>query len=443
MIEPTNVAKLRAELAQDGFCRVPGSACTFSTSTAWNELLARLQLCMHTGASGAHARTFVPFRAATFGIATTLAVEDLSGPLFHLVSAADSFFPGLVDVQLFQQAASGHRTFHAGGAWAGETPVPPEFDALQAWAAPGRVGDVDLVRVFYEWDAVRARHVMCVGGCGGDAAFWALPGAVVPPTCEAEWSALASHFPGSQHAMLWGLYASKLGTPTEREALLQLARALLGAGGVVDAFQPRWGRTFNEYFPITFPVAQESRDMFHAQPCSFTGSTDRQNWHCDYQSTDRHDFAAGTDHGLVAVVLLTDCEPGVGGGTLLVPGSHHWVREYLRWRGACLHSELVEHFDRQLSAHFNSPSSVGYITGSVRINDHFCAPPLLLPDSLPQANESVSGNGSALVVGQIHGKAGDVWLMHPWLLHTGSRNVGGRVRAITNFTLKMDRAVPL
>jgi hypothetical protein len=33
--------------------------------------------------------------------------------------------------------------------------------------------------------------------------------------------------------------------------------------------------------------------------------------------------------------------------------------------------------------------------------------------------------------------------MRPWLLHTGARNVGGRVRAITNFVLKMDRAVPL
>ena len=45
--------------------------------------------------------------------------------------------------------------------------------------------------------------------------------------------------------------------------------------------------------------------------------------------------------------------------------------------------------------------------------------------------------------GRYTARRGDVWLMRPWLLHTGSRNVGGRVRAITNFTLKMDRAVPL
>jgi hypothetical protein len=43
--------------------------------------------------------------------------------------------------------------------------------------------------------------------------------------------------------------------------------------------------------------------------------------------------------------------------------------------------------------------------------------------------------------GRYTARRGDVWLMRPWLLHPGSRNVGGRV--ITNFVLKMDRAVPL
>ena len=48
---------------------------------------------------------------------------------------------------------------------------------------------------------------------------------------------------------------------------------------------------------------------------------------------------------------------------------------------------------------------------------------------------------SALVVGQMHGKAGGRVAHAPVAAAHG--NVGGRVRAITNFVLKMDRAVPL
>ncbi len=301
---------------------------------------------------------------------------------------------------------------------------------LWAWKEQGRIGGTDLVPVAFHWDGTRhTAHVGCQC-CTGNAAFWALPGAVPTPASP---EALAAHFAGSRHAGQWGLYASEMGRAEERAALLQLACALVGegSGGVTDVFLPCRGRTFNEYFPVTFPTAGAPLPV---QPCNFEGGTGSQNWHCDYHDEDRHDFAAGTRHGLVAIVLLTDCDPVTGGGTLLVPGSHHWVREHLRERATTTHKELVGHFSGQLSAYFNARAA-GEQGMPVRITEHFAAPPLALP-----GEEAPAG---ALPLAQVSGKQGDVWLMHPWLLHTGSLNKGERVRAITNFTLRTANALQL
>lgn len=446
------VQRIRLQLDRIGYTRIPRDIVKFTVDSARVELLTRLELCRRCGCDARFAAAFMPFKAKTFGIAT----NSEAPALFHVINGTEltaihknnnipiehSPFSNLVDLHLFRNTAG--RTFHPGGPWEGEESITlHEGTLLRGWNRPGRIGDVDLVPVVFEWDQAHSRHYVRIGSCADDgrAAFWALPGSVMLPNAPEEWGVLASHFPRSHHVGLWGLCTTELGTASERKDFMQIIGQLLEEP--IDPFQTFGERLFHHCFPITFPDAalQLRSPSTMAEPCNFWGDASIQGWHCDYYAGDLHSFDKGTDHGLVAIVLLTDCAEVSGGGTLLIPGSHHWVREFQRrQKRPCSHKVMCDHFDIQLSEHFRSlqsspPQPLQHpIPNPVRITDHFYAPPLLLPGQI-----AVDG---ALMLGQAHGKSGDVWLMHPWLLHTGSRNKD-TFRAMTNFTIKTRKFVRL
>ena len=111
--------------------------------------------------------------------------------------------------------------------------------------------------------------------------------------------------------------------------------------------------------------------------------------------------------GPVIIVLLSDCEAGEG-GTAYVPGSHFPLLS-LKEAGASPHTHetVNEEFARRMRA----------LTEGGRV--------------ALEAKEVAEG---MVGVEQIVGRAGDVFLFHPLLVHSGTTNctVRGKVRVMAN-----------
>lgn len=125
--------------------------------------------------------------------------------------------------------------------------------------------------------------------------------------------------------------------------------------------------------------------------------------------------------GVVLLLLLSDCAAG-GGGTALLPGSHSWV-----------HAELVraEAAGEQLPTHeaLNAwaVARLRALTESGRVALPPCGAGAAA--ALPQPWGGADG---MLHVEQVVGRAGDLVLMHPLLLHTGTTNCSGATRLMIN-----------
>ena len=102
------------------------------------------------------------------------------------------------------------------------------------------------------------------------------------------------------------------------------------------------------------------------------------------------------EQGAVALVALSDWRPGAG-GTCVVRGSHRWVRAKLRG-GPVPHAALNRWAIDEVAAR--------RADGSLRL-----------------AHEAGGGG----VIEQLVAKAGDVVLMHPWTVHSGT---GGRADSL-------------
>ncbi len=127
--------------------------------------------------------------------------------------------------------------------------------------------------------------------------------------------------------------------------------------------------------------------------------------------------------GVVVLLLLSDSPPGWG-GTAMLSGSQHWVyHEMLRHAAAGhparSHEELNAFFVTLMRA----------LTESGRV---------LLPGCNSAAATSASfadfpwGTDTPVSVEQVVGCAGDVILMHPLLLHSGTSNEGTELRLMAN-----------
>ena len=176
-----------------------------------------------------------------------------------------------------------------------------------------------------------------------------------------------------------------------------------------------------------------------------------KGWHVDIGpgfSTDWMRTAEGHPYqGCVVLVLLTDCAPGQG-GTCFATGSHRRVGEYLRAVRAPQSPELAA--DAPAGSDETHSGGEDALTGGVvhqQLNS-WCIEHVtgaMAAGALPYhrvtdtdaptkpdtaaAEQDVSGWGR---IEQIAGKAGDIVLVHPWSVHSGTTNLGGLPRLMLN-----------
>lgn len=175
------------------------------------------------------------------------------------------------------------------------------------------------------------------------------------------------------------------------------------------------GRTVNHYMPFTLPMSEAVRSERGRnspadwQPVNFGGGT--PDWHCDYTGNHVHVANRGTQgHACVLLILLTDCDAGHG-GTVLVPGSHSWVCDHLQTVRTISHDCLKEYFGARIEEQLR--------TGDLCLDN----------------NRRADGRATALF--QVTGRAGDVFVMHPWCFHSGTENLGNGPRIMANIQVEV------
>ena len=123
--------------------------------------------------------------------------------------------------------------------------------------------------------------------------------------------------------------------------------------------------------------------------------------------------------------------PG-GGGTVMVPGSQEWVRRRLEAAGreGIVHQELNAYCVSQMIEKVRAgrvmiPASVAAVAADPAED---ATPAKRKHDDDDEDDE----DDDKIVLHQICGKAGDVVLMHPWLVHSGTTNLRSAPRLMAN-----------
>lgn len=162
--------------------------------------------------------------------------------------------------------------------------------------------------------------------------------------------------------------------------------------------------------------------------------------------------------GVVALLLLSDWLPG-NGGTVLATGSHEWVRRQIEVAARAVtasagagiaHKELnqgcIDHMLRlarsqrlwipldgsdatAAAAAAADPETLAVAAGLTTAATGSTGSPDVNTDGRPLA---VVEDGAGYTLHQVCGRAGDVLLMHPWLIHCGSVNLSTRPRLMAN-----------
>ena len=127
--------------------------------------------------------------------------------------------------------------------------------------------------------------------------------------------------------------------------------------------------------------------------------------------------------GVVMLLLLSDSPPGWG-GTAMLSGSQHWVyQEMIRHAAAGhparSHEELNAFFVARMRA----------LTEGGRVSLPGCNSAALMSASFA---DFPWGTDTPVSVEQVEGRAGDVILMHPLMLHSGTSNEGTELRLMAN-----------
>ena len=148
------------------------------------------------------------------------------------------------------------------------------------------------------------------------------------------------------------------------------------------------------------------------------------------------------------LVLLSDWLPGCG-GTALATGSHRWVHSKLAAAekdGGLTHTEInqqcVDHMlrlarsgriwiplDEKTSASsYVTAIKAAETTAVTSIGDTESQKPM----NDPRWPGATADDGDGYALHQVCGRAGDVVLLHPWLIHGGTMNMSQRPRLMAN-----------
>lgn len=165
--------------------------------------------------------------------------------------------------------------------------------------------------------------------------------------------------------------------------------------GTTNWQQPSsWGQIL-----VTFPAATWSwNSLFQGQV-----EVDTISWHTDYPYDTPQDQLSGVQ----VFCLLADLESG-GGGTLVMQGSHRLIQQFVRKQSA----HTLQKMKRARLALLGSDPWFASVSQAIS-----------LPRPEPWfAEQQGIVDGVAVSVTELTGKAGDVYLTHPWLLHAISPN---------------------
>jgi len=155
-----------------------------------------------------------------------------------------------------------------------------------------------------------------------------------------------------------------------------------------------WGQVL-----VTFPAQQwDWNSLFQGQV-----EVKEIQWHTDYPYDTPPDELAGVQ----IFCLLADIEPG-GGGTLIVAGSHRLIHNFVKTESP----ETIEKMKRARLALIKNHPWLQAIS---------IAKSLSRPEAW-MAEQQTTIDTIPVKVTELTGKAGDMYLTHPWLLHAPSPN---------------------
>ncbi|MBA3686912.1 MAG: hypothetical protein H0W72_16965 [Planctomycetes bacterium] len=185
-----------------------------------------------------------------------------------------------------------------------------------------------------------------------------------------------------------------------------------------------WG-----WWPINFSVgADKPWDV----PCD--------EWHFDSQ--DHATFVDSNDQGLLVICLLSEIKPR-GGGTLVVDGSHRVVSRFFRDHPGIKQLDGIPKlngthpFLRALTC-AGEPRDAVPATDSSKSDGGFGGRPVHFPgnETTPRIERFMrqewSDGEDVMRVSEITGSPGDVFLCHPFMIHSPSFNHSGAPRFMCN-----------
>jgi len=197
------------------------------------------------------------------------------------------------------------------------------------------------------------------------------------------------------------------------------------------ALKPNTPQTRHWYFPINYPESHPTsstpspnrRPILHTSASSISGRWQPINrrrylgrgWHIDcgpgFPNPELRTTSGDGRQGPVILIVLSDCDVGEG-GTCIVEGSHLAVYDYIDKIGEVSHEKLNEVFKARMRRRINEGKA------------------FLIDDDDSENGDDVDG---ALKVTQVKAKKGDVILMHPLVVHSGTTNCSdGKVRVMGN-----------
>ncbi len=160
--------------------------------------------------------------------------------------------------------------------------------------------------------------------------------------------------------------------------------------------RPRdWGQLL-----VTFPGAEMVWDV------------PSEIWHSDFE----YDAPPNRLFGLMIFSFLCDVEPK-GGGTVVIDGSHRIVQEFVKTQPP----EILKKMKLGRKALFQSHPWLEALTTQNEAQDRI--------ERFMNTESEVFGVSAS--VNELTGKAGDVIVCHPWILHAVAPNCGTRPRMMS------------